>query len=74
MSASVVNSKMVRGAGGNAEKTKSEKEGKCETKKSYEEEEETNEGLKINEKEEVCTLEVGEADDHFELSEGIRSN
>ena len=66
---------MVRGAEGNGEKTKKEKEGKCETEKSYEEEEEvSNQALKINEKEEVCTLELGEAEDHFELSEGIRSN
>ena len=65
---------MLRGAEGNGEKTKREKKGKCETKESYEEEEETNQGLKINEKAEVCTLELGEAEDHFELSEGIRSN
>ena len=67
---------MVRGAEGNGEKTKMEKEGKCETKKSYEEEEGegSNQGLKIDEKAEVCTLELGEAEDHFELCEGIRSN
>ena len=68
---------MVRGAEGNGEKTKREKKGKCKTKESYEEEEEeegTNQGLTINEKDEVCTLELGEADDHFELCEGIRSN
>ena len=35
---------------------------------------ETNQVMRRNEKEEACMLELGEAEDHFELSEGIRSN
>lgn len=59
---------MVRGADGCGEKAKREKE---DTEK---EERRASEAMRTNEKVEVSTSELGEAEDHFELCEGLRSN
>ena len=61
---------MVRGTDGTGEKAKREKE---DTEKE-DEGRRTSEAMRINERMEVSTSELGEAEDHFELCEGLRSN
>ena len=60
---------MVRDADGCGEKAKREKE---DTEK--EEQRGASEAMRTNEKVDVSTSELGEAEDHFELCEGLRSN
>ena len=62
---------MVREAEGSGAKAKREKDGRNEEK---EEGVKSSEAMRMNEKVEVSTSELGEAEDHFELCEGIRSN
>ena len=63
---------MVREAEGSGAQAKREKEGKNEVVEK--EERGTSEAVRMKEKVEVSTSELGEAEDHFELCEGIRSN
>ena len=64
---------MAREAEGSGGKAKREKEGRNENEEK-EEGVKSSEAMRMNEKVEASTSELGEAEDHFELCEGIRSN